>query len=91
MVIFEVRNNQLTTLPAEVGYMRQLTKLDISYNRIIELPLDLHYLSNLTVLDLKDNPLVLPPNNIVTRGTAAVLEYLADQADAKNKSKSKKK
>lgn len=41
----------------------------------------MHVLSNLENLILENNPITFPPNNIMERGTTAILEYLKDFSD----------
>ncbi|KAJ1927464.1 hypothetical protein IWQ60_002887, partial [Tieghemiomyces parasiticus] len=54
--------NQLITVPAELGYMRNLTVLDLARNRLTHLPAAIGYLSKLVALTLTDNYLTtLPP------------------------------
>lgn len=52
-----LNNNQLTTLPLNLGDCHSLTKLDISYNKIDFLPTSMHMLRQLKSLVLKRNPL----------------------------------
>jgi hypothetical protein len=47
--VLEMRNNALTTLPAELSELHMLQKLDFSYNKLSALPTELHLLTNLTV------------------------------------------
>jgi internalin A len=70
--------NLLTSLPAEVGRLANLTRLDLSGNRLTSLPAEVGRLTRLTTLFLDNNPdLIDPPPEIAAQGTAAVLAYLA--------------
>lgn len=54
----------LTTLPPEVGELRQLKQLDISDNYLVGLPSEIGNLVDLTMLDVADNRLVELPSEI---------------------------
>jgi Leucine-rich repeat (LRR) protein len=81
--------NELTTLPLEIGLLNNLCFLSLVDNNLKSLPMTLGNLSLLTSggncfnsfsdLRLDGNPLISPPE-VVEQGTAAVLEYLRNQA-----------
>jgi len=55
-------DNQITTLPPEIGQLAALTHLHIEANRLTRLPPEIGQLTALTGLDLSDNELAtLPP------------------------------
>jgi Leucine-rich repeat (LRR) protein len=58
----DLSGKQLTTLPKEIGRLRNLRVLDLDGNQLTVLPLELFELTNLTHLRLSDNHLAsLPP------------------------------
>jgi hypothetical protein len=85
-----VGSNQLTTLPPEIGQLVSLCYLDLRNNYLNHLPTTMGnlYLFSETVpcsdvyadLVLDENPFISPPLQVVEQGTAAVLDYLRNQA-----------
>jgi internalin A len=77
-------DNQLTSLPAAIGQLTNLQELLLNDNQLRHLPTELGNLTNLTCADcyliLADNPLISPPPEVLEQGTAAVLDYLRNQA-----------
>jgi GTPase SAR1 family protein len=57
--------NQLKTLPAEIGKLKNLTALDLSNNQLTSLPAEIGELKNLTELYLSGNQLKTLPAEIV--------------------------
>jgi internalin A len=84
-------SNQLTSLPPEIGQLSNLCLLYLADNKLQHLPTTI---GNLTLLAQEDdcfavfnsglyldnNPLISPPPEVVEQGTAAVLNYLRNQA-----------
>ena len=56
--------NNLTELPAEIGDLRELRELDVSYNQLIGLPTSIQRLTKLEGLDLDGNKLTELPAEI---------------------------
>jgi internalin A len=54
----------LTSLPAEIGQLTNLTMLDLSNNQLTSLPAEIGQLTNLTMLDLSNNQLTSLPAEI---------------------------
>lgn len=57
----DLSDNQLTSLPAEIAQIENLTGLDLSYNQLSSLPAEIGQLQNLTELDLNRNQLTSLP------------------------------
>jgi internalin A len=68
-------------LPAEVGDLVALKRLDVGLNRLTALPKRIGQLTALTTLELRGNPLETPPPDVVAQGTQAVLEFLRNLPD----------
>jgi internalin A len=77
----------LTGIPPEIEQLANLQWLSLSYNQLHHLPTEIGKLDKLVCstggychLGLEGNPLISPPPEVVEQGTAAVLEYLRNQA-----------
>ncbi|XP_030647281.1 leucine-rich repeat-containing protein 40 [Chanos chanos] len=64
LVVLDIHDNQLSTLPKSIGELEQLQKLVLSHNRLTELPLELCNLTNLRCLHLQQNQLEYIPTEI---------------------------
>ncbi|XP_076231234.1 uncharacterized protein LOC143177256 [Calliopsis andreniformis] len=73
---FDVRNNQLSSLPASIESHPCIETLLLQGNKIEKLPLELCTLPKLKTLQVSPNPLIEPPQNIITSGYFAILEFL---------------
>ena len=62
--VLDLTNNQLTSLPKEIGKMRSLRELRLSKNQLVALPPEIGYLESLKHLDLEDNHLYSLPDEI---------------------------
>ncbi len=62
--VLNIRNNQLTTLPDNIGQLTQLTTLDLSFNKLTKLPDTIGQLTQLTKLNLGDHQLTAVPDSI---------------------------
>ena len=59
-----MNENKLTELPAEIGDLRELRKLNVSNNQLVGLPTSIHRLTKLEELDLNVNNLTELPAEI---------------------------
>lgn len=55
LVVLDVHDNQLTTLPKSIGELENLQKLNLSHNKLKELPEEVWLLKNLRSLQLQQN------------------------------------
>ncbi len=87
----DLGDNQLTILPSEIGQLNRLCFLNLASNNLRQLPTSMGSLNSLSKqeycletpvsgLNLIGNPLISPPPEVVEQGTAAVLDYLRNQA-----------
>jgi small GTP-binding protein len=60
----DLSDNQLTSLPGEIGQLTNLTQFSLSNNELRELPAAIRQLTHLTQLDLSDNQLTSLPGEI---------------------------
>ncbi|XP_044228964.1 leucine-rich repeat-containing protein 27-like isoform X1 [Thunnus albacares] len=72
----DLRNNQITSLPAEIGLHRSLKTLLLEGNPISELPPELGNVISLKGLNLRNCPISFPPHDIVRQGLQCILQYL---------------
>ncbi|KAM6956180.1 leucine-rich repeat-containing protein 27-like [Aplochiton taeniatus] len=72
----DLRYNQITSLPAEIGLHRCLKTLLLEGNPIAELPLQLGNVLTLNALSLRHCPVTFPPQEIVQKGLQCILQYL---------------
>ncbi|CAK6962368.1 leucine-rich repeat-containing protein 27-like [Scomber scombrus] len=72
----DLRNNQIASLPAEIGSHRSLKTLLLEGNPISELPPELGYVISLKGLNLRNCPISFPPQDIVRQGLQCILKYL---------------
>ncbi|XP_029377523.1 leucine-rich repeat-containing protein 27-like [Echeneis naucrates] len=72
----DLRNNQIVSLPAEIGLHRSLRTLLLEGNPISELPPELGKLVTLKGLNLRNCPITFPPQDIVHQGVQGILQYL---------------
>ncbi|XP_037321740.1 leucine-rich repeat-containing protein 27-like [Pungitius pungitius] len=72
----DLRNNQITSLPAEIGSHRSLKTLLLEGNPISELPPELGNVITLKGLNLRNCPICFPPQHIVNEGLQSILQYL---------------
>jgi internalin A len=73
-------DNRLANLPYEIEHLINLYLLNLGENQLHYLPSEISKLDKLISLHLDNNPLISPPPEVVEQGTAAVLNYLRNQA-----------
>ncbi|KAL4566626.1 hypothetical protein LXL04_030746 [Taraxacum kok-saghyz] len=71
--------SDLQELPETIGDLTSLRELDVSNNQLSELPLTFGRLDKLTKFNVDQNPLVIPPQEVVQEGIAAVKVYMAQR------------
>uniref|UniRef100_A0A8B9K9N7 Leucine-rich repeat-containing protein 40 n=1 Tax=Astyanax mexicanus TaxID=7994 RepID=A0A8B9K9N7_ASTMX len=64
LVVLDIHDNQLRTLPATIGELEQLQKLNLSHNKMTDLPLELWNLTNLRCLHLQQNLIEQLPSEL---------------------------
>ncbi|XP_059215908.1 leucine-rich repeat-containing protein 27-like [Centropristis striata] len=72
----DLRHNQITSLPSEIGSHRSLKTILLEGNPISELPPELGNVITLRGLNLRNCPITFPPQDIVTQGLQSILQYL---------------
>ncbi|WP_052435856.1 leucine-rich repeat domain-containing protein [Neochlamydia sp. EPS4] len=82
IVILELNNLGLTSLPPEIGQLSQLQRLELSGNQLTILPAELWQLSQLQVLDLSDNQLTTIPVEIGQLSKLQTLSLFKNQLTA---------
>uniref|UniRef100_A0A8C5L066 Leucine-rich repeat-containing protein 40 n=2 Tax=Jaculus jaculus TaxID=51337 RepID=A0A8C5L066_JACJA len=75
ILVLELRDNKLKSVPDEITLLQSLERLDLSNNDISSLPYSLGNL-HLKFLALEGNPLRTIRREIITKGTQEVLKYL---------------
>uniref|UniRef100_A0A3P9AD90 Leucine rich repeat containing 27 n=1 Tax=Esox lucius TaxID=8010 RepID=A0A3P9AD90_ESOLU len=76
LVWLDLRNNQITSLPVEIGLHRCLKTLLLEGNPIMELPLELGNVISLKALSLRHCPIKFPPQEVMQQGLQCILQYL---------------
>ncbi|XP_060062385.1 leucine-rich repeat-containing protein 40 isoform X2 [Erinaceus europaeus] len=75
ILVLDLRDNKLKSLPDEITLLQSLERLDLSNNDISSLPYSLGNL-NLKFLALEGNPLRSIRRDILNKGTQEILKYL---------------
>ncbi|XP_054994659.1 leucine-rich repeat-containing protein 40 [Sorex araneus] len=75
ILVLDLRDNKLKSLPDEIALLQSLERLDLSNNDISGLPYTLGNL-HLKFLALEGNPLRTIRREIINKGTQEVLKYL---------------
>lgn len=82
LVILELRNNGLKSLPTEIQQLSSLVRLDLSNNELNNLPYSLGNIRTLKALSLEGNPLeCITKKAFLHSGTEEVLQYLRDRME----------
>ncbi|KAK7406953.1 hypothetical protein VNO78_08589 [Psophocarpus tetragonolobus] len=91
LVKLNIGNNfaDMRSLPKSIGNLEMLEELDISNNQIRMLPDSFRMLTRLRVLRAEENPLELPPRDIAEKGAQAVVQYMAELVDKREKKDAK--
>ena len=77
--VLNLRGNQLTTLPPEIGELANLTELNLSVNQLTALPPEITKLTNMTEFDLGDNQLTTLPPEIIELTRLTTLDLWDNQ------------
>ncbi|XP_027360205.1 plant intracellular Ras-group-related LRR protein 4-like [Abrus precatorius] len=87
LVKMNIGNNfaDMRSLPRSIGNLEMLEELDISNNQIRVLPDSFRMLTRLRVLRVEENPLEVPPRDIVEKGAQAVVQYMAELVEKREK------
>ncbi|XP_022827644.1 uncharacterized protein LOC111357258 [Spodoptera litura] len=75
----DLRDNQLTDIPASIKLHRHLSHLLLQNNKLTTLPNEMGTVPNLKVLQLGGNPLMHPPREIINAGVSSVKKFLNEQ------------
>lgn len=79
LVWLDLRNNQLTSLPPQIGQAPKLKELLLANNVLRELPVELARVKTLRGIQLQPNPvLISPPLDIVQQGFKAIINFLTE-------------
>ena len=78
----DLRNNRLISIPTSVMDHPSLRTILLQNNQLSSLPIEIGSIRTLGTLSVSGNPLVYPPEDVVAKGTRALLAYLR----AKNES-----
>lgn len=87
LVKMNIGNNfaDMRSLPRSIGNLEMLEELDISNNQIRVLPESFRMLTRLRVLRAEENPLEVPPRDIADKGAQAVVQYMAELVEKREK------
>ncbi|CAJ1930710.1 unnamed protein product [Sphenostylis stenocarpa] len=87
LVKMNIGNNfaDMRYLPRSIGNLEMLEELDISNNQIRVLPDSFRMLTRLRILRVEENPLEVPPRDIAEKGAQAVVQYMAELVEKREK------
>uniref|UniRef100_A0AAY5EGI5 Leucine rich repeat containing 27 n=1 Tax=Electrophorus electricus TaxID=8005 RepID=A0AAY5EGI5_ELEEL len=80
LIWLDLRNNQLSGLPAGIGQHRCLRTLLLEGNPITELPVELGNMLTLRALSLRNCPVTFPPQDVLQQGLMHILQFLRQQS-----------
>lgn len=72
--ILDLKGNNITEIPSEIGKLTSLVDLNLTYNQLVQLPSEIGNLINLKSLYLTNNKLTKLPNEI---GNLSNLDFLS--------------
>ncbi|XP_065906016.1 leucine-rich repeat-containing protein 40-like isoform X2 [Dysidea avara] len=81
MVMLDLRDNKITSVPDQLSTMTSLERLDLSNNDITRIPYSIGKLNNLKSLGLDGNPLKSIRRDIANKGTLEILKHLRSRMD----------
>jgi internalin A len=77
--LLSIARNQLMQIPLELSQLANLQELYLHENQLTQIPPDLSQLANLYDMRLENNQdLLMPPPEIVSQGTQAILTFLQE-------------
>ena len=76
----DLRNNRLISIPTAVIDHPSLKTILLQNNQLSSLPIELGSIRTLGTLSVSGNPLLYPPEDIVAKGTRALLAYLREKS-----------
>ncbi|XP_078656928.1 leucine-rich repeat-containing protein 40-like isoform X2 [Branchiostoma floridae x Branchiostoma belcheri] len=76
LILLDLRDNKLTSIPEEITHMQHLQRLELSNNDLSSLPFSLGLMSSLKSVNLDGNPLRTIRRDVIQRGTSELLKYL---------------
>lgn len=76
LTTLNLSGNNFSNLPEQIPFLVGLKTLTFDENHLRLLPPGLGCLTNITKLSFKGNPVESPPEEIIDRGTDAILSYL---------------
>ena len=74
LMVLNITNNDITSLPYNIGNLRALRELDVSGNKITKIPESIGALRHLRVLNLSSNKITFLPNSLCDLDKVRVLE-----------------
>ncbi|XP_076830364.1 leucine-rich repeat-containing protein 27-like [Brachyhypopomus gauderio] len=83
LVWLDLRNNQLSGLPADIGQHRCLRTLLMEGNPVTELPVEMGNMLTLRALSLRNCPVTFPPRDVLQQGLVHILQFLRQQSVAR--------
>jgi len=82
LVYLNLKDNQVESIPKEIGYLKNLERIDLTNNNLTSLPAEIGLLENFKHLLIYGNPLRNIRRDILNRGSDAIVKFLRLQLDA---------